>query len=181
MPSSPYTVAITDRQKSLKLDQRRLVRVARSVLSSEGVLRADISVALVDNREMHVINRNFLRHDYPTDVLSFLLDEEPSPRGKKSIRARAPRGAGKSLDGEVIISTEYARAEADLHDWEPESEVLLYLVHGLLHLCGYDDVSDAERRVMRAREIELLSKWKLVPPYTLAAGKTRKRKLQIEK
>lgn len=177
MPASPYAVAIADRQKTLTLDQRRLVRVARSVLSAEGVLRASISVALVNNREMHVLNRDFLQHDYPTDVLSFLLDEESVPAGKKARRTGELRGAGKTLDGEVIINTEYARDEAALHDWDPSSEVLLYLVHGLLHLCGYDDVSDKDLRIMRAREVEVLGLWKLVPPYTLAPGKTRKRKL----
>lgn len=180
MPSA-YSVSIADHQKVIKLKPRRLQLVARKALQIEGVAKATISVALVENKEMHRLNREFLEHDYPTDVLSFLLDEEPPAAGKKSRAKKMSRGSGKSLEGEVIISTEYARGEALRHHWETESEVLLYLVHGLLHLCGYDDRSAADQHEIRAREVAILSEFDLVPQYEPQVKSAGRKKLPIAK
>lgn len=178
MPRSPHHIEVADRQKFLKLDVRRLVRVARSVLAAEQVEQSEISVALVDNPEMHRINREYLQHDYPTDVISFLLDEglsADSPVSRRSGRGaiQQRRGAGKRLSGEVIISVEYAAGMATKYGWSTADEVLLYLVHGLLHICGYDDLSEKELRIMRAREVEMLAIWKLTPRYESGDSKLR--------
>jgi probable rRNA maturation factor len=74
-----------------------------------------------------------------------------------------PRGAGKRLDGEIIISAETALRNASRFGCRPVDEVELYLVHGLLHLCGYNDLSAAQRRLMRAREADILAHWNFKP------------------
>ena len=101
-------------------------RAARSPVS--------LSVVLVADSEMHALNREHLGHDYPTDVLSFPL--APAPQ----------------LVGEVICSVDTARREARARGHAPADELLLYLVHGCLHLVGYDDHVPAARRRMRAAE-----------------------------
>jgi probable rRNA maturation factor len=113
-------------------------------------MRAEISGAIVEDAQIHAINRQFLNHDCPTDVVSFLLD------GGRSVKARrgGRRGAGKSIDGEIVISAETARRSARELNTTPRRELDLYLVHGLLHLCGYDDLTPRERRLMRRREAE---------------------------
>ena len=58
-----------------------------------------------------------------------------------------------------------AAQRAAEYQWTPHEELILYLVHGLLHLCGYDDLTPAERRIMRAREKEILAYWNLTPHY----------------
>lgn len=127
-----------------------------AVLEDERVAMAEVSIALVDDREMQALNREYLGHDYPTDVVSFLLDEESSWTGtpRKPVR----RGDGKRLEGEIILGVEYAQVEADSLGWDVESELCLYLVHGLLHLCGYDDLTPGEKRIMRRREREVFAK-----------------------
>jgi probable rRNA maturation factor len=158
--ASPYSIAIASRQRAVRIDRRRLTRLARSVLSREGVARAEISVAIVDDAQIHVINRQFLNHDCPTDVISFLLDGG----GSATARRIGRRGAGISIGGEIVISAETARRSARDYRTTPARELELYLVHGLLHLCGYDDLSPSEKRLMRRREAEALREWHVAKP-----------------
>lgn len=172
-----YAVAIANEQKALRINRPRLTAVVEATLESEKVAAAEISVALVNDERIHEINCEFLQHDYPTDVISFLLESSggsatSKARKKRSKSARGdaalssePRGAGKRLGGEIIISAEMAVRMAADYDWRPMQELTLYLVHGLLHLCGYDDLTPDEQVLMRAREVEVLQPWKIVPHY----------------
>jgi probable rRNA maturation factor len=132
--------------------------VAKKTLAAEQVVAAQISVAFVDHPTMHALNLRHLDHDESTDVLSFLFDDASPPRDAAYKRAEnAPRGAGKRIDGEIIVCTEMARDSAPRFGWSAREELILYIVHGLLHLCGYDDLTARERRIMRRREGEVLS------------------------
>ena len=142
-------VEIGNQQTQLAIDTAFLEEVARQTLSHEQVASAEISIAIVDNQTIHALNRQHLDHDFPTDVLSFLLSEERIDH----------------LEGEVVVSAEMACQTADGYQWSPQSELLLYLVHGLLHLCGYDDHDDTDRNRMRSREQEILRVWNLEPQY----------------
>jgi probable rRNA maturation factor len=121
-------------------------------------------VALVDDPAIHDINRQYLGHDYPTDVISFLLECEPAEEDSAAGKPPTLRGNGKRLDGELIISTETAIQEAKNYGWSPREELVLYLIHGLLHLVGYDDLSSTEQSVMRARERAMLALFQITPP-----------------
>ena len=160
-----FTITVSNRQRTLRFDRRRLIRLARGVLRQEQVAAAEISVAILDDPQIHAINRQFLNHDYPTDVISFLLDcslaEEPIA-GNSSANPR--RGAAKLIEGEVVISAETAAANAAKYGISPQDELALYLVHGLLHLCGYDDLTPKEKRLMRRRETEALAGFDIVLP-----------------
>jgi probable rRNA maturation factor len=81
------------------------------------------------------LNRRYLQHDYATDVLSFLLDS----------------GSGW-LDGEIVISADTAASQAPQYDSSAEAELLLYVIHGVLHLVGYEDTTPSERKRMLARQ-----------------------------
>jgi probable rRNA maturation factor len=159
-----YLVEIDDSQKALSVDCPRLCDVVRSVLAAERCVAATISLAIVDNATIHDLNNRYLQHDFPTDVLSFLLESEldavslPVPKG-------SPRGCGLRLEGEIIVSAEMAKQLAAKYRWKPLDELTLYVVHGLLHLCGYDDRSSKELALMRQRESEMLAEWNLSPHY----------------
>jgi probable rRNA maturation factor len=140
-----------------------LGEVARRTLLEEGVAAADVRVALVDDAAIHELNRRHLSHDSPTDVLSFLL--ECTSAAGRDREGGVPRGSGKQIDGDVVVSLETAARRAECFGWSPQNEAALYVVHGLLHLCGYDDGTAAERAAMRARERELLGLWDLEPHY----------------
>jgi probable rRNA maturation factor len=164
--SASYDVAIANEQGALSIDRERLEEIVRMTLQAEGAAAATISVAIVDDPTMHSLNRAHLDHDYPTDVLSFLLEcsaGEEAPDGDDPRSGFA--GFGKCLDGEVIISADTAIRESAAYGWQPQDELALYLVHGLLHLCGYDDLEDDAQTAMRSREREILQFWGLSPHY----------------
>ncbi len=135
-------VEISDTQGHLKVDRSALSALVRTVLSAEKRVSASISIALVDNTTIHTINRKHLDHDWPTDVISFPLSDPDDP----------------VLAGELVVSAEMAGASARDRDIDPELELALYVVHGLLHLCGYDDQSEEDILAMRHREHELLQR-----------------------
>lgn len=161
MNTDEYQIEIADEQESLPVEHDRLLRVAQQTLACECVAAAQVSVAIVDANTMRRLNAAHLDHDCDTDVLSFLFDVQQ----QQPPDADAPRGAGKAIEGEVIVSADMARRRAGEFDWSPQDELVLYLVHGLLHLAGYDDLSPDEKRVMRSRERDILSLWQLVPRY----------------
>lgn len=165
--TSRHRIDIANGQFCLLLDLERLRAIGTRLLEHEGVLDAEISVALVSDDVMHGVNNDFLGHDYTTDVVSFALDvtEPVSPPPHD-----APLGWGKRLSGEVVICTDYAIREAATVRWSPHDEVALYLVHGLLHICGYDDLNTAARKRMRRREREILAEWQIQPRFLQDGG-----------
>ncbi|MBS0209796.1 MAG: rRNA maturation RNase YbeY [Planctomycetes bacterium] len=118
------------------------------ILRQAEVERAIISLAVVDDPTIHELNRRFLAHDYATDVLSFALDDEDD-----------------ALDGEVIVSADTAATTAERLNVRPEDELLLYVVHGTLHLVGYDDLEPELKTMMRRREREVLAAFDVAPVY----------------
>lgn len=132
-------IDIANEQRVLKLDRRRVRAAARRVLETHGVKSAEISLAIVDDPAIHELNKRWLEHDYPTDVISFVLEQSDG-----------------RLEGEVIASAETAARLADEFGTPPHDELLLYVVHGLLHLVGFDDRSAAAAREMRAQEESIL-------------------------
>jgi probable rRNA maturation factor len=129
-------VEVSSTQRFLDVDAARLCGLVKGVLCDEGVEHAAISVALVDNATIRRINQKHLEHDWPTDVISFTLSAAGEPE----------------LAGELIVSTEMAAATAAELGAEPAAELSLYVIHGLLHLCGYDDQTESDIHEMRARE-----------------------------
>src|SRR3954447_24539505 len=134
-------------QESVPVERAPMREVVRAVLEGEGVAEASISLAFVDNATIHRLNKQFLDHDEPTDVLTFPLS-----------------GPGaKALEGEVVIGAEVARAVAADRGHDEQAELALYVIHGLLHLCGYDDTTPAAARRMRERERLYLQRLGLPP------------------
>jgi probable rRNA maturation factor len=159
------TVTICDRQSAVPLDARQLRAIVEAVLDHSGVSDAAISVVLVDDPTIHELNRRHLAHDYPTDVLSFVLSEPPAP-----------------LEAEIIVSTDTALREAERFAWDTPAEVCLYVVHGVLHACGHDDHSPRRKADMRRAERAVLKMFGLTPQYAArraAASRGRRRPLRI--
>jgi probable rRNA maturation factor len=148
-------IDVVNQQKNLRIAPTRIRLVARQTLAAEMVENATISVALVDNRTIHLLNRRHLNHDYETDVLSFLFESEAGDPVKLP-KNSSVAGPDRYIDGEIVISAEMAVHSAVRVGWSASKELELYLVHGLLHLCGYDDQTDAQRRLMRRRERSIL-------------------------
>jgi probable rRNA maturation factor len=114
-------------------------------------------VVLVDDPTIHDLNRRFLGHDEPTDVITFPLDDAA---GAGSFVLPGD-GAFRQL-GEIYVSCE--RAAAQSGDWgsDPAREVRFLVVHGVLHLLGWDDATAEDRARMLARQEAILADWALV-------------------
>jgi probable rRNA maturation factor len=106
------------------------------IASDYGWNSGQISVAIVDDEEIHQINQQYLNHDYPTDVISFDLTEPDS----------------EQLEGEIIISWETASRVAQENGWQANQELLLYTIHGMLHIVGLDDGTQEQSQEMREEE-----------------------------
>ena len=95
-----------------------------------------LSIVFVGTKRMRAINKKYLGHDYATDVLAFDF--------------------GKSRQGEIIICPHIAAAYAKAHQTSTENEIILYVIHGILHLAGFDDHKPKDTLQMRRMEKELL-------------------------
>jgi probable rRNA maturation factor len=116
--------------------------------------RGAVSIAIVSDRRMRVLNRTFRGADYATDVLSFPTDlgpSEPRPRTKRNAAPRTPDPG--LLLGEIVIALDVARRQAAEYGHSLRTELRILALHGLLHLLGYDHERD--RGAMRALEDRL--------------------------
>src|SRR5262245_58952401 len=138
-PHSSFRVDVAN-ETDAQVDSARLAAAVQIVLADSVCKSAIVSIAIVDDATIHKLNRQFLEHDYPTDVLSFALEEPPR------------------LEGEIIASIDTARREAEEAGWTAEDELLLYAVHGALHLMGHDDHEPDDAADMRAAERAILAR-----------------------
>jgi probable rRNA maturation factor len=135
-------VSIATPQETVPIDRGRMREIVRAVLDGEGVADAEISLAFVDNLTIHQLNQRYLQHDEPTDVLSFPLSDP----------------GAKRLAGELVIGAEVAKTQSEIRGHDVQAELALYVIHGLLHLCGYDDKSESAAKEIRERERHYLGK-----------------------
>jgi probable rRNA maturation factor len=110
----------------------------------------ELSLALVGDRRMSALHEEFMNVAGPTDVLTFPLD----------VDAR-----GRALAGEVVVCVPEARRQSKLRNVPVERELLLYALHGLLHLCGYDDRTGADFRAMHRAEDQILTRLGVGPVF----------------
>jgi probable rRNA maturation factor len=124
----------------MRIDRSALWELVTRVLIHEGRNRASISIAVVDDEVIHRINLKHLGHDWPTDVITFPLSDPDE----------------EVLVGELVISAQTACTAARERAEDPVREFALYVVHGLLHLCGYDDRTEDAAASMRTHERQAL-------------------------
>ena len=133
------SVAITNRQKRLPIDRRRMRRIVQAIARDVGIADGQIGIAVVDDATIAKLHHEYLNDPEPTDVLSFALDRSPG-----------------YLEGEVIVSADTAIASAARFKSSAANELLLYVIHGTLHLVGYDDATPKKRATMRRHEKKYL-------------------------
>jgi probable rRNA maturation factor len=162
---SRVDVAIQVPAKRLPLSPAKLRRDAADAVAACG-FAGRLSLAVVSDATMRRVNREFHDCDEPTDVLAFALGA----------------GGRDGFDAEVIVSLDTARREAEAHGVEPAAELLLYVVHGVLHLMGHDDHALADARRMHARALSILAALghrNTIVPRAKSRGKPRKKTRSI--
>jgi probable rRNA maturation factor len=147
--ASRHEVDVVDRQRSLRLPRGWLAGVVHRALARQGITTAEVCVLLVDDRRIARLHADWLGVAGPTDVITFA-----------SAAAGPPDGV---LRGDIVASAETARRVARAVGWQPRQELAYYVIHGILHLAGNDDMTAADRRAMRARERVLLAAAGLPP------------------
>ncbi len=137
-----------DAELDTLLDTAEVAHICSLVLEREGVGReVEISLSYVDEDEMHALNKEWRGIDRTTDVLSFECDS--------AFDEDIPDDMTLEL-GDIILAPEVIARQAPGFGNSPADECRLMLVHGMLHLLGYDHIQDDEAEVMEAREDELL-------------------------
>jgi probable rRNA maturation factor len=136
-----FTIEINAANQPHKPDRAALKKAVRLILQDADIESAEISIAIVSDEKMHELNRQYLNHDFPTDVLSFLLDHNST---------------SKHLEGQIIANSDFAGRAARQYDWTTDDELLLYVIHGCLHLIGHDDATPNAKQAMRAAEAKYL-------------------------
>jgi probable rRNA maturation factor len=114
------------------------IRLVRRVLKVEGSSCSAISVIFVDNAQMRKMNKRFLNHDFPTDVIAFEIEQPPE------------------LEAEIYISLDQAVRQAKTYGVSIANETRRLVIHGVLHLVGYRDKTARDRRAMKDREDAIL-------------------------
>ena len=139
-PGPEPAILISDRQgRGLDLDA--LSRLARDTLTREGLRRVELSVSFVDEAEIAELHERYMHEPGPTDVLSFPLDPDDVERSGS--------GDGVRVMGDIVIAPAVAAAN---NPADPDGEIRLLLVHGILHLLGYDHEEEDERAEMWSRQ-----------------------------
>lgn len=126
-----------------RIARRKIAAAVEAVLRAEKAGALDVSVSIVSDGEIARLNEEHLGHAGPTDVISFPLRE---------------RGDPDPLLGEVVVSSDRARAEAKARGIASGEELLRYVVHGTLHLLGRDDATPRARERMRRRQEAILGR-----------------------
>ena len=135
-------VVISSSQAVLRVPRKKIERLIAFVARAEGARIAEVDVAVVSSRQIARLNRRWLGCRGATDVISFDLS--------------GPRDAGEPISAQIVVCADVAVSHARRHNLPPQRELLLYVLHGLLHLIGYDDANTTAAAKMHARQEEIL-------------------------
>ncbi len=124
-------------QKEINFDFEKIIKDVETLNSN-----AEIALILVDIDEIHKINKEYRHKDYPTDVISFESDDEED----------------ENYRGEIFLCVDKVYEQAKLYEHSNEREFAFLLVHGVLHLHGYDHMTEEDEKVMFAKQDEILNK-----------------------
>jgi probable rRNA maturation factor len=142
-------IEVLDEQEYLIVNTEQIKSICEKILDDSKIQSGKLGVILVDNDTIQQYNRDFLQHDYPTDVISFPIVD---------------RRYEGHLEAEILVCTQIALDRAGEFGWKPEEELLLYVVHGMLHLVGFDDTTPEIQIVMQQKEREYLAQLGITVP-----------------
>lgn len=136
-------VQIFENFPDLRLKKKRELKSwIRDCVEREGKKCGTITILIERDEEVHKINKQYLDHDWLTDVIAFDYNE------------------GSVVNGDIVISAERVRENAKTYREEEEEEMRRVMIHGVLHLIGYEDDTPEKKREMRKKEDEYLKRWK---------------------
>ncbi|MEY4918693.1 MAG: hypothetical protein RL616_2606 [Verrucomicrobiota bacterium] len=154
-------LVIANRQRKKKINPRVLKEIVGELFGELKITEAELGINLVGTREMTLINETFLQHEGSTDVITFdhraVVAQASSLCVPKSKNATHRRDAcATTLHGELFVCVDEAILQAKQFNTNWRVEVVRYIVHGVLHLLGYDDLKPHLRREMKREENRLV-------------------------
>ena len=134
-----------NKQDLIPVDWRTVKKLAGLVIDEENRGEAELGILIVDNKRISRLNRKYFGEQSPTDVIAFPMNSGP--------------GTGYSPDllGDVVVSAEKAVEYASKRNLDLYKELSLYVIHGVLHLLGYDDIRKVRRSKMLRQQRRLLN------------------------
>ena len=138
--SDPICVHIDCHSDTIEVDLKRLETLAVAICEQLEIIDVNVQISIVDDAGMIEVHRQFLDNNHTTDVISFDLSDEFEP----------------SRNFQIVVNADMARRQAAKRGHPAESELALYITHGMLHNAGYDDVDDEQSRQMHEKEDEIL-------------------------
>jgi len=144
-------IVVINRQRTQKINLPMLKQIVESLLSKLNLDRVEIGINLVAAPEMTRINETFLRHAGSTDVIAFDYADEDGA-GSPLPAPGAHEVTHPTLHGELYVCVDEAMIQARKFGTSWQSEIVRYIMHGVLHLTGYDDLRPAARRKMKREE-----------------------------
>jgi probable rRNA maturation factor len=154
-------VYIRNQQRSIRINQQRVRRLLRKALNLLGLQQSELSILFVNDRRMRILNLRYRVIDKTTDVLSFPQQSAETLKGRRKERGLKTSGLKTSgfrlVLGDIVINLSKAKKQASEHGLTFREELRRLIIHGLLHLVGYDhEKSRYQKRKMGFKERELL-------------------------
>ena len=169
-PSDKMNIAVASHQHTRKINLRLLKKITSALLTELEIEKVEIGICLVAASEMTRLNETFLKHKGSTDVIAFDYAAKVAQASRlpcsSNKRPSSSRDGCATFHGEIFICVDEAVLQARKFGTSWQSEVVRYIVHGVLHLIGFDDSSADARRRMKRVEGRLLGK--LSRRFTLA-------------
>ncbi len=134
---SSYHINLETTVNRFQFDEDKVRRIIENILSTENINEALVNIIFVDDKKITGLNKKYLDKDSTTDVISFLLESNVEK---------------KSLEGEVYANLEQIERQALEYKTTPLEEFFRIVIHGVLHLVGYDDLSPADKKNMTKKE-----------------------------
>lgn len=146
-------ITLINRQRTISVDTEWVSTLIKELLAIVDYSAFDIGIFLTTNKTIQHYNKTYRNKKGPTDILSFSY----YPHLKPGTRIHAPTEEDKNL-GDIILSLEYIKKDAEKKGTTFEHRLMILLIHGICHLLGYDHETDSDWRSMRAKETHLLKK-----------------------
>ncbi|MBN1913527.1 MAG: rRNA maturation RNase YbeY [Candidatus Omnitrophica bacterium] len=140
-------VVIQNLRKKIPLSRQKIKRAVLEALASEGVEKTgQINVCFLSDKAIRKLNKRFFKLDTPTDVIAFDI---------------SAGGLSKELSADIAISVDTAISNSRIYKTSLSYEISLYIIHGVLHILGYDDKREKSRRLMQRKAEDLLDRLKV--------------------
>lgn len=136
--------------EALSINKRRVHSLISAIIEEYSLTITSLSISFINSKELRDINKEYLDHDYETDVITFNYSRQK-----------------KNIDGEILISFEEAKVNAKRYNVKLGQELLRLVIHGMLHLLHFDDKNEESKKIMKKEENKLINRFN----FTLFAGK----------